>query len=187
MAIAPALAMGISTALTIAQVGMGVIGSVVGAASEADAARQAEAVAKRNKEIAEENAQRTLILAQEEQISSDQEAAAMIGEQEAIQAGSGLRLDSGSFIQTRQNARELARVDALNIQEAAQIRAQAYRTEGDSYAAEAESARRAGGNAMLSGFLGVGSSLIGGASKLIKVAPTKTNGRMSVPRATSLA
>lgn len=186
MAISAATMAVIGTVATVAQVGMGVAGSIIGAASDAEAARQAEDIATRNKAIAEENAQRTLILAQEEQLDIDMETMALLGEQEAIQAGSGLRLDSGSFIQTRNTARELGRIDALNVHEAAQIRAQAYRTEGDAYAAEADSARRAGGNALLSGFLGAGASIIGGASQLTKVAPVRTNGRMTVPAATRL-
>lgn len=186
MAIAPAVATGLSLALGVGQMAMGVAGSLIGAASEAEAARKAEEVALRNKAIAEENAQRTLILAQEEQYDVDMETAALLGEQEAIQAGSGLRLDSGSYIQTRRTARELGRIDALNVQEAARIRAQAYRTEGDSYAAEADAARRAEGNARLSGFLGAANSIIGGASSLVRIAPTRTNGRMTVPAATRL-
>ena len=111
MAIAPAILGGLGTALTVAQVGMGVVGSIVGAASEAEAAQQAQAVAEKNKKIAEENAQRALLVSQEEQFDQDMETLALLGEQEAIQAGSGLRLDSGSFIQTRRAARELGRID----------------------------------------------------------------------------
>lgn len=181
MAIAPAIAGTLSTVLGIAQIGMGVAGSLIGAASEAEAAQQAEQTSLRNKAIAEENAQRTLIVAQEEQQDLDAETAALLGEQESIQAGSGLRLDSGSFIQTRATARELGRIDALNVHEAAKIRAQAYRTEGDTYAAEADAARRAGGNARLGGFLGATNSIIGGASRFVSVAPNRTNGRMTVP------
>ena len=181
MAIAPAIAAGLGTALTIAQVGMGVVGSIVGAASEMEAAQQAAEIAAKNKAIAEDNAQRALIVSQEEQFDVDMETLSLIGEQEAIQAGSGLRLDSGSFIQTRSVARELGRIDALNVREAGKIRAEAYRNEGDAYAAEAAAASRAKGNALLGGFLGAGSSIIGGASKLVSVAPSRTNGRMTVP------
>lgn len=186
MAIAPALLATIGTVATVAQVGLGVAGSFIGAASEAESARLAAETAARNKEIAEENAQRTLIVAQEEGYNVDLETMALLGEQEAIQAGSGLRLDSGSFIQTRSAARELGRIDALNVREAANIRARAYRTEGDSYAAEADAARVAGSNAMLGGFLGAASSIVGGASQLVKAAPTRTNNRMTVPVSRSL-
>jgi hypothetical protein len=159
---------------------------LIGAASEAESARQAREVAERNKVIAEENAQRVLIAAQDEQYDSDMEAANLIGEQEAIQAASGLNLNSGSFINTRAAARELARIDALNIHEAAKIRAMAYRTEGDAYAADAVAAQRAEGNALLTGFLGAGTSLISGASQFVKAAPARRTSRMTVPGATIL-
>lgn len=184
MAIAPAVATGLGLALNVAQIGMGVAGSIIGAASEQEAAQQAAATAARNKEIAEENAQRVLILSQEEQIDQDVETAQLLGEQEAVQGASGLRLDSKSFMLTRSTARELGRIDALNIREAAKIRAEAYRTEGDAYAADAAAARRAGNNAMLQGFLGAGASIVSGARNMISVAPTRTNGRMTVPATT---
>lgn len=181
MTIAPAVAAGLGTALAVTQIGMGVVGSIAGAASEAEAARQAREVAEKNKQIAEENAQRVLILAQEEQLDSDMETLALLGEQEAVQAGSGIRLDSKSFIQTRNAARQLGRIDALNIHEAAQIRAQAYRNEGDAYAADAAAARLAGNNAALKGFLGVGTSIASGAQNLISISPTRRSGGMTVP------
>jgi len=181
MAFAPAVLAGLGTALTVAQVGMGVVGSIVGAASEAEAAQQSQQIAEKNKKIAEENAQRALLVSQEEQFDQDMETLALLGEQEAIQSGSGLRLDSGSFVQTRRTARELGRIDALNVREAGKIRAEAYRNEGDAYAAEAAAARRAGGNAVLKGFLGVGTSLVGGASKFVTAAPNRTSSRMTVP------
>lgn len=181
MAIAPAILAGLGTALTVAQTGMGVVGSIIGAASERESAQQAADIAAKNKVIAEDNAQRALLVSQEEQFDTDMETLALIGEQEAIQAGSGLRLDSKSFIQTRSTARELGRIDALNVREAGKIRAEAYRNKGDAYAAEQAAAQRAGGNALLSGFLGVGTSLIGGAGKLVSAAPTRTSGRMTVP------
>lgn len=187
MAIAPALLGVIGTVATVAQVGLGVAGSFIGAASEAEAARQAEETALKNKQIAAENANRSLLIAQEEQYDSDVETAQLIGEQEAIQAGSGLRLDSGSFIQTRRAARELGRIDALNIREAGEIRAQAYRNEGDAYAADAAASRLAGQNANLRGFLGAASSIVGGAGRLTTPAANRNSSYMSVPSASLLA
>lgn len=181
MAIAPALAMTIGTIATVAQVGMGVVGSIVSSSREMEAAQQAQEIAEKNKKIAEENAQRALMLSQEEQIDQDMETMAMLGEQEAIQSASGLSMDSGSFIQTRAAARQLGRIDALNVREAGVIRAAAYRNEGDAYAAEAAAASRAKGNAQLSGFLGAANSIIGGAGRLTSVAPTRTNKSMLVP------
>lgn len=181
MAIAPAIMPALSLGLTAAQVGLGVYGSIAGAASEAAAYRDAQITAEKNKKIAKENADRVLMLAQEELMDLGTESAQLIGEQEAIQAGSGLSVDSRSFIQTRAAARQLARIDQLNVQEAANIRAQAYLNEGDAYAAEAAAASRAQGNAGLKGFLGAATSIVSGASNYIKAAPSRTSGVISVP------
>jgi predicted secreted protein len=166
---------------TVASIGLGVAGSLIGAASEAEAAQQSADISAKNKKIAEDNAQRALILAQEEQFDTDMETLALLGEQEAIQAGSGLSLSSESFVQTRAQARELGRIDALNVREAGEIRAAAYRNESDAYAAEMVAAQRAKGNAIVGGWLGVGTSIIGGASKLVSAAPTRTKSGMKVP------
>lgn len=171
----------IGTIATVGQMGLGVAGSLISSASEQEAAKRAEELALKNKQIAEENAVRTLLVGQEEQFDLDMENGQLLAEQEVIQAASGLVMESPSFMQTRRNARELARVDALNMREAANIRAAAYLNEGDAYAADAAAARIARGNAATSGFLGAASSIIGGASRLVSAAPTKTGGYMTVP------
>lgn len=181
MTVAPAILGTIGTIATIGQTALGVAGSLIGSANEQEAARRAEETALRNKQIAAENAARTLMVSQEEEFDLAMENAQLLGEQEAVQASSGLVLESASFAQTRRNARELARLDALNMREAANIRAQAYLTEGDAYAADAAAARIARGNAATMGFLGAATSIIGGAGRLASAAPTKTGGYMTVP------
>lgn len=185
MTIAPALAAGIGLFSSVASVGLGVASSIVGAASARESAKQAEELAKKNKQIAEDNAVRALVSAQQDSYEQDLLTAQQLGEQEAIQAGSGLSVDSKSFQLTRATARALGRQDAVNMRDAGAIRAQAYRTEGDAYAAEAVAARRAQGNAVLGGFLGAASSIIGGAG-LIAVGPTRTNQTVRVPGASLL-
>lgn len=181
------LAAGLAPILTIAQMGLGVAGSLIGSASEAEAAKRAEELALKNKKIANENAQRALLVAQEEQFDTDVENGQLLAEQEAVQAASGIMLESPSFMQTRRNARELARIDALNVREAGNIRAQAYRNEGDAYAADAAAARIAGGNARLAGFLNAGTSIIGGASNLINLSPTRNDSIIRVPSTSLLS
>ena len=181
MAIAPAMMAGLGTALTVAQIGMGVVGSIVGASNEAAANQQAADIAEKNRKIAGENADQVLLAAQDELATVGQETRQLIGEQEAVQASSGLKLGSRSFVQTRAAARHLGRLDQLNVAEAAQIRAQAYRNEGDVYAAEAMANRRAAGTSTLKGFLGAASSIVGGAGSLVRAAPTRRTGSISVP------
>ena len=183
MAIAPALMM----PLMIAGTGIQVAGGVLSMFNNMQAAGDARALALKNKLIAEDNAQRAIVLSQEEQYDMDMETAATLGEQEVIQAGSGLSLNSDSFIRTRNAARQLGRIDALNVREAGKIRAQAYRNESDTYAAEALAAQRAGTNALIGGLLGAGSTIIGGATGMMNTpAFNRNTTRMAVPGATRL-
>lgn len=181
MAFAPAVLSTIGTIANVASIGLGIYGSLAGAASERTAHEDAAKVAERNTKIAKENADATLMASQDELYDSGQETRQLVGEQTAIQAGSGLSLNSRSFIQTRAAARYLGSVDRRNIAEAAQIRAQAYRNEGDVYAADAIANRRAAGNASLKGFLGAAGSIIGGASNFVSAAPQRRTGSISVP------
>lgn len=183
MAIAPAM----MVPLMIAGTGLQVAGSVIGMMNNMQAAGDAKALALRNKLIAEDNAQRSLVIAQEEQFDVDMETAATLGEQEAIQAGSGLAMGSKSFVQTRSAARMLGRIDALNVREAGEIRAQAYRNESDTFAAEALAAQRAKNNALIGGLLGTASAITGGLTNYMNMPSfNRQSGRMSVPGVTRL-
>ncbi len=183
MAIAPALMM----PLMIAGTGIQVAGGVLSMMNNMQAAGDAKALALKNKLIAEDNAQRAILLSQEEQYDMDMETAATLGEQEVIQSGSGLSLNSASFIRTRDAARQLGRIDALNVREAGQIRAQAYRNESDAFTAEAQAASRAKTNSLLGGLLGVGSTIVGGATSMMNTPAFNRNPtRMAVPGATRL-
>lgn len=128
-------------------------------------------VAEMNKKIAEENARRAIERSQVEQQSQDALTLAMLGEQEAVQSASGLSVNSKSFKDTRRAARILGRMDALNVRQAGEIEAYNYRTDAANFGAQSGIHRAEGRNALLSSFLDVGKSLVGGA---------KTTGNTSI-------
>jgi hypothetical protein len=123
-------------------------------------------VAKMNQEIANDNAKRSLERVQVEQQDQDAITLAMLGEQEAGMAASGLAFGSGSFRLARKSAQELGRKDALNIRQAGELEAHDYRTQAANFGAQAELSKASARNSLLGGFLGGVTSLVSGATKV---------------------
>lgn len=150
-----------------------VIGSLVGAAgtifSGISAMQQANyqaKVAAMNQQIANDNAKRAIEVGQINQQGQDTQTAAMLGEQEAVQGASGLSLTGKSQILTRKAARELGRLDALNVRQAAEIESYNYKTQAMNFGAQAAAAKMQGQGALLSSFFGAGSSLMSSLGKV---------------------
>lgn len=145
--------------------------SVFGAIQQgkaADAAAQYQAnVATVNAGIAEKNANRSIDSASEEQRQQDMSANALFGTQEARQGASGLSVNSGSALATRRSARQLSRLDALNIRQQGDVQAYGYRTDAANQHSQAEFSKMQGKNALTSSYLDAATSLVGGASSLI--------------------
>jgi len=123
-------------------------------------------VANENARIAEQNAARRIEQGQTEQFEQDQQTRAMLGEQESIQAASGLSLGSASSVRTRRAARELGRRDALRVREAADWDAYNFKVEAANQRAAGTMAGLQGGMSLLGGFLGAaGKGSLTGSSK----------------------
>ena len=151
------------TLLTIASATVGAVGSIAAGQATAAAETERALVAERNAEIAEQNAQRAEDVGQIEAQEQDFLTLSMLGTQESRQAASGLSGRSQQL--ARKTARELGRRDALNITADASVRAFNFRTEAADRRSEARVARLSGDNALLSGFLDAGSTLISGAAR----------------------
>jgi len=144
----------------------------------ADMSRYQQKVIDMNKKLMEDNAARSVSVAQITQQEQDQEAKALIGEQIAQQGASGLSLGGRSQILTRKSAATLGRKDALNIRyagevdkyniltEAANLNTESVMKgmEAGSYDRSAEATRGQAGPTLLSGFIGGMGSLLGAAS-----------------------
>lgn len=138
------------------------IGSLVTANANASAQRYQAQVAERQRQINLLNADRALDAARQEQIQMDQQTSALLGSQIAAQSASGLKLGGRSQILTRKSARELGRLDALNISAAGDIAAYNYRVAAEDSGKESQFLRQSASNSMLTGWLSAGSTLIGG-------------------------
>lgn len=146
--------------------GLGFVSSVFQGISGYQAASYQAAIAEMNQNIANENAKRAVQRSQVEQQDQDATSLALLGEQEATQAASGLTLGSGSFRLARRSAQELARKDALNIRQAGELEAYDYKTQAANFGMQSQLASSQATGSLLGGFLGGASSLISGAAKI---------------------
>lgn len=138
------------------------IGSVVSGIFGLASAVYQKNVADMNAEIAEENAKRAAEQGNRAAKEQDDLTRAAIGEQIAVQSASGLSLSSRSQVRTRNAARALGRVDALNVREEGDMRAYNYRTDAANFKAQGTGAMIGGIGGALGSFLNAG-SLVGNA------------------------
>jgi hypothetical protein len=132
----------------------------------AQAANYQAAIAEQNQQVANVNADRTIQASQVEQQDRDLTARALLGEQVSEQAASGLTLGSKSFRLARRSSQQLARQDALRIRQSGEVDAYNYRTQASNFGMQAQLAKSSASASLLGGFLGAGTSLISGASKI---------------------
>jgi hypothetical protein len=126
-----------------------------GAATYVSSANNAT-ISEYNAQVADVNAKEARDRAAVQQQEQDQKARALIGSQLAAQAASGVDVGSGSPKLTRISARELARMDALNIHQSGEIEANNYKTQATGFRMQAGADRSAGAFGLLNGFLQAG-------------------------------
>ena len=150
---------------TLAIVGLGasLLGTGISTIAGIQQAKFQAQIAKRSAEISELNAERAVERSQIEAQDQDRLAAAVIGEEISKQAGSGLRLTSGSFTKKRASLRQLARLDTLRIRQAGDIEAFNFLQEAATSKIEAKMFKRKAKFIAIAGVL-KGISTIGGSS-----------------------
>ena len=161
-----AIPAGISTFLTIAGTAAAVGGAIISTSAALQANKYQQQVASRQAAQMEENARRAGFAAQVQQEDQDRAARALIGEQIAAQSASGLKLGGKSQMLTRKSARELSRLDALNIRQAGDVEVYNYRMMAQDKFDELKFLKQQSGSILLSGFLDAASAGISGVSKL---------------------
>lgn len=116
-------------------------------------------VAKNNAKIAEQNAAAESEAAQREQIRSDREYAAMLGEQYAAQAGSGLDLLGRSQLATRDLTRRVRGEAGQDIRRAGTTAARGLLQDAQNFRAEGRQAKTQGLISGIGSFLEAGSTI----------------------------
>jgi len=145
------------------------VGTLVGAMGQMQMANYQAAIAERNAQIATENAKTQRQVGQIDQQEQDFEAAALIAEERAKQAGSGFAGSSTSFQRRNTALKALARRDALRIRDDADRKAVSFENDAQGELASAQMSRSAGRSALFQGVLGFGTSLISGASSVNRI------------------
>lgn len=174
MAFAPAAFAALPTILGVISTGVAIAGVVASTSAATQQANFQAMIADRNKAVMEDNAVRAQYASQVQQEESDRVARGLIGEQIAAQSASGLKIGGRSAMLTRKSAKQLARMDALNIRQAGDIEAHNYRIGAEDAALQAGFARQTASNALAEGFLtGVG-TLVGGASNFLSTSKLGT-------------
>jgi hypothetical protein len=174
MAFIPALIGGIGSAISS---GLGALASVggstlfqVGGALLSGFGTLAEGVyqsnvAKNNAAIAAENAQKESDATQQRVLEQDQQTAALVGEQTAVQGASGLSGRTQEL--TRKSAQTLGRQDAANVNQSGANSIAAYLQQEADYKSSAQSSLFSGVGGALSSFFKAG-SLVGAAPKIAR-------------------
>jgi hypothetical protein len=145
------------------------VGTLIGAMGSMQMANYQAAVAERNAQIADENAKTQRQIGQIDQQEQDFEAAMVLSQERAKQAGSGFQLNSTAFQRRNTTLRMLARRDALRVRDDAERKAVAFENEAQGELESARMSKMAGRNSMLQGVLSFGTSLISGASQVNRI------------------
>lgn len=143
------------------------IGAVISGLATGIATVMQVQVMQMNADIEEENGKRAIEAAQNDQLESDLQARALLGEQMSQQAASGVNVQTKSPALTRLAAKEAARLDALNIRGAGELEAYNKKAAAASLRAQAGVTAVSGIAGTLGSFLNA-SSAIGNAKPVAK-------------------
>ncbi len=157
MGAAPLIAMGASAVLSAA-------GSAFGAISQGNAASYQAAVAQQNADTARQQAAYVRGQGAKQEQEDILKARALIGEQEAAQASSGLDISTGSPADVRAGTKLLARQSFRNIRDQTARQALGYDQEAINYKAEAKNLKAQAGSTTMNAIMGVTGSLLGSAT-----------------------
>lgn len=150
-----------------ATVGSSIIGGVSKFAegqAGASAASYQAAIARNNALIAKQNAQQEIQKGRQQSLLKDMETRSLKGKQIAGMAASGLEVGEGSFGDILQSSDALGKLDKSLILQGASKNAYAYLTQASNFSSEANLYDMKASASQTSGYLGMASSLIGGAS-----------------------
>jgi hypothetical protein len=149
---------------SLASSGIGAIGAMQQGQAQAAAANYQAQVARNSQQVAEQNARYAIQAGQSRAQTEDIRTGAVVGQQAAAQAASGIDITTGSPVDVRESTRQMGRLSSLNIMQNANLQAYGYRTQATGFGAQAGLDTAQAGFAKQAGFIGAGTSLLGGAS-----------------------
>jgi len=138
------------------------VGTVLGGIAESQSASFQAAIANQSAQIASDNAEKAIVKAEQDQKDQDIENAALIAEQTALQGGTGIVSEFGSFSLARKSAKKLARKDAKNIRDFGKQTSENFRQDEANQRNTATLAKRRSKSALVSTFFSATKSILGG-------------------------
>jgi len=142
----------------------GALSSIVGGVTGMMQASYQAKVANMNADIAQENADLASTKSEIDAQESDNQTAALIGEQESAQAASGVTISGKSQILTRKAARFVGAGDRMKLIQGGQIERYNFLTQKANFKAEAAAAKISGISSLIGGVLGAAGGLSGSMS-----------------------
>lgn len=163
----------ITIGVTIASTALAAVSSIQQGKAQAQQAKYNAAVAKNNQIIANQNAEDALKRGAADEAEQRKKTQLLLGQQRAGFAAQGADLGSGSVLDILGDTAAMGELDALTIRGNAEREARQFRVQGANYAADAQLKRMEARQATTKGYFDMGSSILGGASKLVGQIPVK--------------
>lgn len=155
-----------SVAATIASTALSAYGAIQQSRAQAAQAKYNAAVARNNQVIAQQNAQDALDRGAAEEQQQRKKTQLLIGQQRTSLAAQGADLSSGSALDLVGDVAATGELDALTIRRNAALEARRYQIEGANFQADSQMQRRQAANATTAGYFDLGTSILGGVSKI---------------------
>lgn len=155
---------GMGLAATIGSTVLGAAGSIITGISAYQQGQYTADVARNNAMLAKQAADVEDQRGAEEARTQDLKNKALIASQMVGFASSGIDITSGSALDARESSSKLGRLDTLTTKYNSDRKVNNLQNQSLMYEAEADVARSKGSYGLLSGIMGVGTSILGGVS-----------------------
>lgn len=155
----------LATAATIGSSAVSALGSIAQSRASAASAGYNAKVAANNATIATQNANFTGAEGEQNVGAAGAATKAKVAATLANQAGSGIDVNSGSAVDVRESEAKLGMLNALNIRSQATRQAYGFQTQSASDTGQSELLRKQQVSDEVGGYLGAGSSVLGGVGK----------------------
>ena len=146
-------------------IGMAVLGAVSslqeGAAKKAAADSDAQ-IAQQNATLAQRKAEDTRVRGKQAARAQQLETAKLLGLQRASAASAGVAVDTGSALKLTEDTAQFGKLDELRIVNNAEREALGFEGKSSIFLSKKDASKQAGKNAQTAGFIGAGTSLLGG-------------------------
>lgn len=155
---------GVASSLQLGSGAVSGIGSIMGGMSARQASQYQAAVASRNQQLADMQAQVALETGRSRSQINDLQTGQKVGRAIATAAAQGVDVSTGSPLETVADITRAGAIDSITIRNDAARQAYGFGVSSAGFAGEAEQARRAGSNQEIGGAISGAGSFLGGAA-----------------------